>query len=200
MSSTKLRRLSLQEGDGSKLRRFNALYPKTIIKQHVLNVEREKERKKQKRLELQEQQKNTILSTCKKSTGSTSKSKQSQRRLISSMNNNLLTFKTPTSRLSDYNTRISSRLSSNSHYEGVKQIFLKTNFKRPKYQEQQLIIVDPYIDNKENFSNVYNLRPNRTIDKLVANRKQSYSMNKNFLLKSPKSHTTLLSVRSLNFL
>ncbi|CAD8046986.1 unnamed protein product [Paramecium primaurelia] len=200
MSSTKLRRLSQQEGDGSKLRRFNVLYPKTIIQQHVLDIKREKERKKQKRLELQEQQKNTIMSTCKKSIGSTSKSKQTQRRLISSMNNNLLNFKTPTSRLSDYNTRISSRLSSNSHYEGVKQIFLKTNFKRPKYQEQQLIIVDPYIENKENFSNVYNLRPNRTIEKLVTDRKKSYSTNRNFLLKSPKSHTTLLSVRSLNFL
>ncbi|CAK83381.1 unnamed protein product (macronuclear) [Paramecium tetraurelia] len=56
MSSTKLRRLSQQEGDGSKLRRFNVLYPKTIIQQHVLDIKREKERKKQKRLELQEQQ------------------------------------------------------------------------------------------------------------------------------------------------
>lgn len=31
-----------------------------------------------------------------------------------------MAFKTPTSRLSDYSIRISSRLSSNSHYEGVK--------------------------------------------------------------------------------
>lgn len=60
--------------------------------------------------------------------------------------------------------------------------------------------MDPYIENKENFSNVYNLRPNRTLEKLVTDRKKSYSTNKNFLLKSPKSHTTLLSVRSLNFL
>lgn len=47
------RRHSYNEGDGSKLKRLNALYSHTQIKQHIIDKVREVERKKRERLALQ---------------------------------------------------------------------------------------------------------------------------------------------------
>lgn len=56
-------------------------------------------------------------------------------------------------------------------------------------------------ENKENVSSVYNLKPNPTLAKLVSEaRQKSLSTNRQFLLKTSKSPSGYLSVKSAYYL
>ncbi|CAD8062408.1 unnamed protein product [Paramecium sonneborni] len=177
----KARRHSFNEGDGLKLKRLNVLYPNTFVKQHQLDKIREHERKKMERLALQLRKKNTILSSCQKQLEVNFR--PCQRQLI----------------LHNHEIKIQSLSSKHTSYEGIKQIFQRKQFVESKYKVDKLITSPLSNAEKENLCNIYNLRPNKVINKLIDSEIQRKSIVQQFkmLSKIGKSNSTHHSVKSI---
>ncbi|KAM3130260.1 hypothetical protein pb186bvf_017655 [Paramecium bursaria] len=163
------RRKSYHEFEGSKMKRFNAVYTKTNVQMHKKIKDREIQQKKLEREQKSKDCKYTLISTDKRRLPTLSTHQSTKSQIV-----------------------LKNKHKFGSNYTQIKNFFINANFQRPQYPAQ-LCLID---QDKENISLVYNIRPKYLGENLRKISVHTYRGSKQFQIKSQKSFSTYITSRS----